>query len=81
MILPDFKNSFLGRSRKRMLYRISEVNQGLSFSRIKTFLDGMDALQNSMNLPEKCSHASSTEEDSLMILAQLNSSIRLLRVV
>ena len=62
-----------------MLYRISEVNQGLSFSRIKTFLDGMHALQH--YLLEKFSQASSTEEDSLIILAQLNSSIRLLRVV
>ena len=73
-------NSFLSRSRKRMLYRISEINQGLSFSRIKTFLDSMHALHNSLNLLEKCSQPSSTEEDSL-ILAQLSSSVRLLRVV
>ena len=64
-----------------MSYRISEVNQGLSFSRIKTFLDGMHALQSSINLLEKCSQASSTEKDSLIILALLNSSIRLLRAV
>ena len=39
----------------------------------------MHALQNSISLLEKCSQALSTEEVPLIILAQLNCSIRLLR--